>query len=160
MPTSPAPFPCFLPLSFILTRFLLTLGNPPCCSLFLEYYSLSSLLTWHLLVLPIHNLVGASSKSLPWPPWWGQTSLLEAAKACLFVDFLIKKRVKKKKVTWTSLPVQGLRLLLPMYRVQVQSLVEKLRSHIPPGQKNKTENRSNVVTNSKKTLKMIHIKKS
>ena len=41
----------------------------------------------------------------------------------------------------------------------VRSLVRELRSHMPRGQKTKTENRSNVVTNSIKTLKMAHIKK-
>ena len=35
----------------------------------------------------------------------------------------------------------------------------KLRSHMPGGQKHKTENRSNIVTNSVKTLKMSHIRK-
>ena len=44
-----------------------------------------------------------------------------------------------------------------MQEVQVQSLIRELRSHMPRGQKNKTENRSNIVTNSIKTLKMIHI---
>ena len=35
----------------------------------------------------------------------------------------------------------------------------ELRSHMPRGQKTKTENRSNLVTDSIKTLKMVHIKK-
>ena len=39
------------------------------------------------------------------------------------------------------------------------TLVRELRSHMPHGPKTKTENRSNVVTNSIKTLKMVHIKK-
>ena len=40
------------------------------------------------------------------------------------------------------------------------SLVRELRSHIPPCQKKQNINdRSNTVTNSAKTLKMIHIKK-
>ena len=41
----------------------------------------------------------------------------------------------------------------------VRSLVRELRSHMPRGQKTKTENRSNVVTDSIKTLKMAHINK-
>ena len=41
----------------------------------------------------------------------------------------------------------------------VPSLVGKLRSHMPLGQKPKTQNRSNIVTNSIKTLKMAHTKK-
>ena len=45
-----------------------------------------------------------------------------------------------------------------MQRVQVQALVGELRSHMPQGQKTKTENRNNIVTNSIKTLKMVHIK--
>ena len=40
------------------------------------------------------------------------------------------------------------------------SLVRELRSHIPPCQKKQNINdRSNTVTNSIKTLKMVHIKK-
>ena len=46
-----------------------------------------------------------------------------------------------------------------MQRVWVWSLVEELRSHVPPGQKSKTYNRSNIITNSIKTLTMVHIKK-
>ena len=46
-----------------------------------------------------------------------------------------------------------------MQGVQVRSLVGELRSHVPLGQEIETENRSNIVTNSIKTLKMIHIKK-
>ena len=55
--------------------------------------------------------------------------------------------------------VQWLRLPLPMQRVRVQSLVRKLRPHMPRGQKTKTYNRSNIITNPIKTLKMVHIKK-
>ena len=55
--------------------------------------------------------------------------------------------------------VQWLGLQLPMQGVQVWSLVGVLRSHIPGGKKTKTYNRSNIVTNSIKTLKMVHIKK-
>ena len=47
-----------------------------------------------------------------------------------------------------------------MQVVLVQPLVGKLRSHMACGQETKTQNRSNVVTNSIKTLKMVHIKKS
>ena len=43
-------------------------------------------------------------------------------------------------------------------RVQVQSWVGELRSHMPC-QKTKTWIRSSIVTNSIKTLKMAHIKK-
>ena len=42
-----------------------------------------------------------------------------------------------------------------MQGVQVWSLVGELRSHMPRGQKTKTLNRSNIVTNSIKTLKMV-----
>ena len=55
--------------------------------------------------------------------------------------------------------VQWLRLPLPMQRVRVQSLVRKLRPHMPRGQKTKTYNRSNIITNPIKTLKMVHIQK-
>ena len=56
--------------------------------------------------------------------------------------------------------VLWLRLRLPMQGVSVQSLVGELRSHTPHGQKTETLNRRNIVTNSMKTLKMVHIKKS
>ena len=59
----------------------------------------------------------------------------------------------------TSLAVQWLRLCLPMQGVQVRSLLQKLRSHMPRGQKNKTKNRSSTVTSSIKTLKVVHIQK-
>ena len=50
-----------------------------------------------------------------------------------------------------SLPVQG---------VQVRSLVEELRSHMPQGQRNQNmNNRSSIVTISVKPLKTFHIKK-
>ena len=38
-------------------------------------------------------------------------------------------------------------------------MVRELRSHVPHGQKIKTQNRSNTVANSIKALKMVHIKK-
>ena len=38
-------------------------------------------------------------------------------------------------------------------RVKILSLVGELRFHLPHGQKTKTENRSNIVTNSIKALK-------
>ena len=59
------------------------------------------------------------------------------------------KRGGKGLPWWSS----GLRFRLPMQGVQVCSLVRELRSHMPHGQKNKTENRSNSVTNSIKTSK-------
>ena len=59
----------------------------------------------------------------------------------------------------TSLVVQWFRLHLPVQGEQVQSLVGELRSHMPQGQKTKTQNRSNIVTNLIKTLKMVHVKK-
>ena len=50
-------------------------------------------------------------------------------------------------------------LHLSVQGVQVRSLVGELRSHVPLGQEIETENRSNIVTHSIKTLKMVHIKK-
>ena len=51
--------------------------------------------------------------------------------------------------------------LLSNAGVIVPSLVRKLRSHLPLGQKTKDmKNRSNIVKNSIKTFKMVHIKKS
>ena len=57
----------------------------------------------------------------------------------------------------TSLAVQWLRL--PMQEVWVRSLVRELRPHTPRDQKTKTQNRSNIVTDSIKTLETVHIKK-
>ena len=59
----------------------------------------------------------------------------------------------------TSLVVQWLRPCLPMQGLWVQSLVRELRSHMPCMPKAKTYNRSNIVTNSIQTLKMVLIKK-
>ena len=44
-------------------------------------------------------------------------------------------------------------------RTWVQFLVGELNSHMPRGQKFKTQNRSNIVTNAIKNLKMVQIKK-
>ena len=53
---------------------------------------------------------------------------------------------------------QGLRIYLSMQGVQVKSLLRELRFPHAWGPKTKTKNRNNV-TNSMKTLKMVHIKK-
>ena len=50
------------------------------------------------------------------------------------------------------------RLHLPMQRAQVQSLVKVLNPLCLAAQKPK-QNRSNSITNSIKTLKMVHLKK-
>jgi len=60
----------------------------------------------------------------------------------------------------TSLVVQWLRLPLPNAGVRVQFLVRDLGFHMPHGQKTKTENTNNILTNSVKTLKMAHILKN
>ena len=62
----------------------------------------------------------------------------------------------------TPLEDQWLRVCLPIEGVPVPSLVGELRSHMSPGQKkkNKTQNRSNLLTNSVKTSKLVHIKLS
>ena len=64
----------------------------------------------------------------------------------------------------TPLEDQWLRVCLPIEGVPVPSLVGELRSHMSPGQKKKkkkkTQNRSNLVTNSVKTSKLVHIKLS
>ena len=59
----------------------------------------------------------------------------------------------------TSLVVQWLRICLPGKGVWVQSLVVELRPHTPRRQNKRNIKRSNVLTNSVKTLKMVHIKK-
>ena len=59
----------------------------------------------------------------------------------------------------TSLAVHWLSLCIPMQGVWVRSLVGELRiPHAPP--KKPKQNRSNNVTDSIKTLKMVHIKKT
>ena len=56
--------------------------------------------------------------------------------------------------------VQWLRLRLPMQGVWIQSLLwGELRSHMFVAKKPKHKNRNNIVTNSIKTLKIVHIKK-
>ena len=50
--------------------------------------------------------------------------------------------------------VQWLRPHLPMQGMKVQSLVGELRSHMPHGQKTKTQNSSNIVKNSIMIFKM------
>ena len=47
----------------------------------------------------------------------------------------------------------------PIKGVLVQCLVREPRSHMTCGQKTKKENRNNIVENSVKTLKIVHIKK-
>ena len=50
---------------------------------------------------------------------------------------------------------------LPMQGVRIRSLVGELRSHMPHSQKeHKIQNKNNIVTNSIKTFKMVHIKKN
>ena len=55
----------------------------------------------------------------------------------------------------TSLVVQWLRLHLPVQGVWIRSMVRELSSHMPCHQKTKIENRSNIVKNSMKTLKVV-----
>ena len=61
----------------------------------------------------------------------------------------------KIRQSGTSLVVQQLRFPLPMQGVWVQSLVKELGSHMPHSKKKERNinNRSSIVTNSKKTLK-------
>ena len=88
----------------------------------------------------------------PWPPTEPLPSR-EVLFCCVFWG--------KQERTVQGLPpspvVWWLRLRLPVRGVQVRSLVGKLRSHMPPGQKPRTYNRSDVVTNSIKSLEMVHI---
>ena len=65
-----------------------------------------------------------------------------------------------KKVTIRDFPGGPVVKTLP-FQCRVcggPSLVRELRSHIPWGQKHKTLNKSNIVTNSRKIFKMVHIK--
>ena len=65
----------------------------------------------------------------------------------------------QQSIPGTSLVVQWLGFHPPLQGVHFQSLVGELESHTPCGQGIKPQNRANVVTNSTKTLKMVHIKK-
>ena len=56
--------------------------------------------------------------------------------------------------------VQWLKLYLPTQGVRVCYLVGELISHMPRSQNTKTENRNDIVSDSMKTLKMVHIKKN
>ena len=64
----------------------------------------------------------------------------------------------QEKHLGTSMVAQGIRIYLSMQGVQVKSLLRELRFPHAWGPKTKTKNRNNV-TNSMKTLKMVHIKK-
>ena len=60
-----------------------------------------------------------------------------------------------------SLVVLWLRLHLPVQGLQVQFLVRELRSHMPSSERNQNiSNSSNIVTNSTRTFKMAHKKKT
>ena len=72
-----------------------------------------------------------------------------------FLKFQIKGFFPvKMQVLGISLVFQG---LLPMQRVWVRSLIGELRSDMLHRQKIKMENRNNIITNSVKTFKMVHI---
>ena len=60
-----------------------------------------------------------------------------------------------------SLVVQWLGLCLPMQKMWVQSLVGKLKSHIPQGLKNQNMKQKQYCNkfNKKNLKKMIHVKK-
>ena len=70
-----------------------------------------------------------------------------------------RQKSPHRKEAETSLAAQWSGLCLPMLGVQVRSLVGDPESRVPSDQKTKTWNRSNIVTKSIKTLKMVHIKK-
>ena len=59
----------------------------------------------------------------------------------------------QKSKCGTSLVDRWLGFRLPVQGVRIPPLVRELRSHMPQGQKPKTRNRSNIITNSIKTLK-------
>ena len=66
---------------------------------------------------------------------------------------------RQQSIPGTSLVVQWLGFHPPLQGVRFQPPVRELESHMPHGQGTKPQNRGNVVTNSTKTLKMVHIKK-
>ena len=63
------------------------------------------------------------------------------------------------KVVWPALVVQWLRFHLPIQGLRVQSMTGALRSHMPWSQETKHKtNRSNILTNSRKTFKKFKSK--
>ena len=72
----------------------------------------------------------------------------------MYFTFLL---LTQNQLEGTSLAVQWLRL--PMQEVWVRSLVRELRPLASRDKKTKTQNRSNIVTDSIKTLETVHIKK-
>ena len=97
---------------------------------------------------------GCQQSHWGWGPLWTTEGSWNQANTCL--ETYLRKQILK-----ISLPVLWFRLLLPMQGVQVQSLVDELRSHIPHGPKiPKVKNRSNIVPRSIKTLKLSTSKNS
>ena len=76
-----------------------------------------------------------------------------------WTDTMLSKNTGSKNTCRDSPGDQWLRLHFSMQGEWVPSLVGELKSYMPPGQKTKTQNRINIVTNLIKTLKMVHIKK-
>ena len=75
-------------------------------------------------------------------------------------DHRVNKVLNQNSCLGTSLVVQRLRLHLQMQRMCSTCgwLVGGLSSQMPHEQKNQNiNNRSNIVTNSTKTLKMVHV---
>ena len=98
------------------------------------------------------NLTGAQWADLSVASWfWGK---------CMTGSLYIIVLILKKK-NCQGFPSRPMVETSPSNAVGVvRSLAVELRSHISHGQKNpKIKNRSNIVKNSIKTLKMIHIKK-
>ena len=87
------------------------------------------------------------------------TATRESPRRATKTQCIRNKQITFKKNIGTSLEILCLRLCLLMQRVWVRFLVGELKSHMPWGQKPELKNRSNIITNSVKTLKMVHIKK-
>ena len=81
-----------------------------------------------------------------------------AMQSILRVGFYVTlvTNILRRSLWGTSLVVQGLGFCLPMQGVQFPSLVGELRPDMPLGQKTKTANRNNIVTNLIKTFKKYH----
>ena len=71
----------------------------------------------------------------------------------------ILRKGPKQMLEGISLAVQWLRLRLSMQGVQIRSLVGELRSHMPPGQKNKNIKQKQYCSKFNKDFKKVHIKK-
>ena len=109
-------------------------------------------LSLHLLCL----LSMASRFCTTEPP--GKPPITFMLRVCFCVSLKIHFLFQNKTLG-TSLVIQWVWLHLPVRGVQVWSLIGEPRSHLPCGQRAKNVKQKQYLTNSVKTVKMVHVKK-